>query len=170
MNSSFFRSPRFPFYLALAAGFGLTCGGALLAYTLRLAACPLCIIQRMLYLSIGLCGIAGLLFGQLRGIRAALLALMTTAAGSGVFVAGFQTWLQRFAQSASCAADYPWWEAMVDWAGERVPFLFRASGSCSDPAWKLLGLSIAEWSLTVFSTLLAAFVYALFKALTTRRG
>ncbi len=160
-----YRSPRFPFYLALAVGIGLTCGGALLAFTLRIAACPLCIVQRMLYLSIGLCGIVGLLFGQGRGIRAALLALMSAAAGTGVFVAGFQTWLQHFARFASCATDYPWWEALVDWAGERVPFLFHASGSCSDPAWKLLGLSIAEWSLGVFSVLLGVFVYALFKTL-----
>jgi len=162
---NFYRSPRFPFYLALAVGIGLTCCGALLAYALRLAACPLCIIQRMLYLSLGLCGIAGILFGQMRGIRVLLLSLMTVAAGTGVFVAGFQTWLQRFARFASCAADYPWWEAMVDWAGERVPFLFHASGSCSDPAWKLLGLSIAEWSLAAFSGLLVVFVYALFKSL-----
>jgi disulfide bond formation protein DsbB len=168
MNITFHRSPHFPFYLALAGGFGLTGGGVLLASVLQLAVCPLCVIQRMLYLSIGLCGIFGLLLGRVRAIRAGLLVLMVAAAGTGVFVAGFQTWLQRFAQFASCAADYPWWAEMVDWAGERVPLLFHANGSCSDPAWKLIGLSIAEWSLAAFSTLLAIFVYSLFKSLVKR--
>jgi protein dithiol:quinone oxidoreductase len=168
MNFTLHRSPRFPFYLALAAGFGLTAGAVLLASVLHLAACPLCIIQRMLTLTIGLWGIFGLLFGHIRAARAGLLALMVAAAGTGVFVAGFQTWLQRFAPFASCAADYPWWAEMVDWAGERVPLLFYANGSCSDPAWKLLGLSMAEWSLTAFSTLLVIFSYYLFKSLVKR--
>lgn len=168
MAVSFFRSSRFPYFLALAAGLGLTASGIVLAETLRLAACPLCIIQRMLYLSIGLCGVFGLLLGQRRGVRAALLALMALAAGTGVFVAGFQTWLQRFRQFASCAADYPWWEEMVDWAGERVPLLFRASGSCSDAAWRLLGLSIAEWSLVVFASLLIFFLHALYGSISRR--
>ena len=168
MNFTFHRSPRFPFFLGLAVGFGLTTGAVLLASVLQLAACPLCIIQRMLYLSIGLCGIFGLLLEHVRAIRATLLALMAVAAGTGVFVAGFQTWLQRFESFASCAADYPWWAEMVDWAGERVPLLFHASGSCSDSTWKLIGLSMAEWSLVAFFTLLVVFAYSLFKTLVKR--
>jgi hypothetical protein len=40
---------RTPFLFVLVAGLGLVFGGVLLAELLRLAACPLCIIQRTLY-------------------------------------------------------------------------------------------------------------------------
>ena len=168
MKFAFLRSPRLPFYLALAVGLGLTGGGVLMAEMLRLAACPLCIIQRMLYLSMALFAVFGLLLAKWRAARVVVLLLISMAAATGVFVAGFQTWLQRFARFASCAADYPWWEQLVDWAGEHWPLLFRASGLCSDPAWRFLGLSIAEWSLAIFSSLLAFFVYSLFKSLSRR--
>lgn len=168
MKFAFLRSSRFPFYLALAVGLGLTGGGVLMAEMLRLAACPLCILQRMLYLSIAAFALLGLLLANRRAARAVVLLLMSLAAATGVFIAGFQTWLQRFARFASCAADYPWWEQLVDWAGERWPLLFRASGLCSDPAWKFLGMSIAEWSLTIFTALLLFFSYSLFKSLSRR--
>lgn len=166
MNFAFLRSSRFPFYLALVAGIGLTGFGVVLAETMRLAACPLCIIQRMLYLSIALLAVFGLLSANVRIAKVAVLLLMSLAAATGAFVAGFQTWLQRFARFASCVADYPWWEQLVDWAGERWPLLFHASGLCSDPAWKFLSLSIAEWSLVLFSSMLIYFSYSLFKSLT----
>ena len=169
MKFAFLRDPRFPFYLALAAGVGLTGCAVLLAAMMRLSACPLCIIQRMLYLSISTFALLGLSAGNRRGARVIVLLLMSLAAATGVFVAGFQVWLQRFARFASCAADYPWWEQLVDWAGERLPLLFHASGSCGDPAWIFLGLSIAEWSLVIFFSLLVFFSRTLFKSLSHRQ-
>jgi disulfide bond formation protein DsbB len=56
-----------------------------------------------------------------------------------------------------------WWEELVDWAGDQVPILFRASGLCSDPAWKFLGLSIADWSLGMFALLLLLAAHTLLR-------
>ncbi len=144
-------SPRLVFVLPLAAGVGLVAGGLALAALLDLAACPLCIIQRMLYLLASAVSLAGLLLPRLGRILAGLLLLATTA--SGAFVAAYQVWLQRFAKGVNCSADQPWWERFVDWAGEQVPWLFQGNGLCSDPAWKFLTLSIADWSLLVFAGL-----------------
>lgn len=80
---------------------------------------------------------------------------MAVAAAAGAGVAGYQVWIQRFAPMTSCAGREPWWEAVVRWAGEQVPLLFQASGLCSDPAWKFLDLSIADWSFLAFSGLFA---------------
>jgi disulfide bond formation protein DsbB len=52
---------------------------------------------------------------------------------------------------------------MVERAGEAVPILFKASGLCSDPAWKFLGFSIAEWSLGWFTLFLLVALYALMR-------
>lgn len=165
MFSRFIQTPRFPFILAVTAGFGLIGFGLVLTQLLSLSPCPLCIIQRMVYLLIGFFGVVGLFGGSAKINRVLLLTVLAGLAASGAFVAGYQTWLQRFVHFASCGADYPWWEELVDWAGERVPLLFRATGSCVDRSWTLLGFSIAEWSLLVFCALLLAFAYSLLKTL-----
>lgn len=154
---------RTPFLFVLVASFSLVFGGVLLAEFLRLAACPLCIIQRTLYLVLGL--LAGLgLMSLARPLLARFVALlMATTAATGVFVAGYQVWIQRFAPATNCSPYPTWWEDMVDRAGEVVPILFKASGLCSDPAWKFLGLSIADWSLGCFTFFLLISLYALMR-------
>ncbi|MBI3523084.1 MAG: disulfide bond formation protein B [Betaproteobacteria bacterium] len=146
-------SPRFPFFTVLLVGVAMVVCGVILAQLLRLAACPLCILQRMLYIVLALsAGLGLLVFKYPAGRRLAAL-LMTASAATGVFVAGYQTYIQRFAQDTVCSNQVAWWEALVDWAGEIAPRLFYASGLCSDPAWKFIGLSIAEWSMLAFSAL-----------------
>lgn len=135
-------------------GCALVGGGILLARTMNLAACPLCILQRMLYLLLGVEGLFALFV-----VRAArpLAGLMAATAATGAGIAAYQTWLQRFATDTNCGANQPWWEQFVNWAGVQSPLLFEATGLCSEAGWKFLGLSIAEWSLALFSamTLLA---------------
>ncbi len=135
---------------------GLVVGGVVLAQTMNLAACPLCVLQRMLYLLLTLESIgAWMLAGTEAGRRASALVMLATTL-SGAWIAAYQTWLQRFAKGVSCTADQPWWEHFVNWAGSQWPLLFEASGLCSEAGWKFLGLSIAEWSLVAFSSMTVA--------------
>lgn len=156
-------TPRGLFAATGIAAVGLVAGGVVLAQTLNLAACPLCILQRMLYLLLGLEAIAAwLLAGSPRALprhAAALVMAATAATGGGI--AMYQTWLQRFARNVSCTADQPWWERLVDWAGSQWPLLFEASGLCSEAGWKFLGLSIAEWSLIAFTSMTIAMLLAM---------
>ena len=130
---------------------GLVAGGVVLAQTLNLAACPLCVLQRMVYLLLAI--EAALFWSLVRSSSGQRLAafLMAATAATGAGIAAYQTWLQRFAKGVSCTADQPWWEGFVNWAGGQIPILFEASGLCSEAGWKFLGLSIAEWSLAAFS-------------------
>lgn len=155
-------NPQTPFAVALALSLSLVGGGVLLAELLRLAACPLCVIQRMLYLSIAVTAGIGLLVTA-RPLGRTLAALaMTGIAAAGAGVAGYQVWIQRFAPTTTCGSDMPWWEQLVEWAAQLSPLLFRPNGLCSDPAWKLLGLSIAEWSLLCFTFLLLLGLHVLY--------
>lgn len=149
-------SPRLPFVAVCVISLSLVSGGIAMGQLLNLAACPLCIIQRMLYMLLGLT--AGIGIFAIAGRRLVALA-MAVLAGTGVFVAGYQVWIQRFARDTRCAVDSPWWERMVDWAGEQAPLLFQPNGLCSDPAWKVLGLSIADWSLLAFTVALLVALY-----------
>jgi disulfide bond formation protein DsbB len=157
-----FVPPRVLFAATGLGAFALVGGGLILARTLNLAACPLCILQRMLYLLLGLQGIAALLLAGHRSARRFSGVLMALTAVTGASIAAYQSWLQRFATGISCTANQPWWERLVDWAGRQLPVLFEATGLCSEAGWKLLGLSIAEWSLLAFVAIAAASLAAAF--------
>jgi len=148
-----FQSPHFPFVTALTVAAAMAGGGAVLQQTLHIAACPLCILQRMLALLLVISAALGWLLSEQRAGRMAASSLMLACSAAGAFVAGYQTYLQRFAHDTQCSGQAAWWELLVDWAGEKMPLLFYASGLCSDPAFKFIGLSLAEWSLMLFSGL-----------------
>ena len=156
-------TPRGLFAATGLTAVGLVAGGLILAHTMNLAACPLCILQRMLYLLLALEAIAAwTLAGSVLTRRAAALVMLATTL-TGVWIAAYQTWLQRWAKGVSCTADQPWWESFVNWAGSQWPLMFEASGLCSEAGWKFLGLSIAEWSLIAFTSMTIAMLIALLR-------
>lgn len=159
------RIDRLPSPRILIAGtglvaLGLVAGGVVLAQTLNLAACPLCVLQRMLYLLLAALSLPAFALASRTTWRRTLTAVMAACAATGVWIAAYQTWLQRFARGVSCTADQPWWEEFVNWAGGLWPLMFEGSGSCSEAGWKLFGLSIAEWSLIAFSAMAVATILA----------
>jgi disulfide bond formation protein DsbB len=156
-------TPRGLFAATGLTAVGLVAGGLFLANTMNLAACPLCILQRMLYLLLAVeAMVAWIVAGAPLPRRAAALMMLATAL-TGVWIATYQTWLQRFARDVSCTADQPWWEAFVNWAGSQWPLMFEASGMCSEAGWKFLGLSIAEWSLIAFTAMSIAMLMAILR-------
>lgn len=156
-------TPRGLFAATGVVAFGLVAGGLVLARTMNLAACPLCVLQRMLYLLLALEAIAAWPLARSPLARRVAALVMATTALTGTGIAAYQTWLQRFAKGASCTADQPWWERFVDWAGSQWPLLFEATGLCSEAGWKFLGLSIAEWSLIAFTSMAIAMLVALLR-------
>lgn len=138
-------------FATLALGvFGLVAVGMLMQHMLRLAPCPLCIFQRLLYLVIGAIALMGWLLPMLRHLWAGLVALPGLG---GVAVAGYQTWMQAFPELATeCGYSEPnLIERLVDWLGMQWPGLFMATGFCTSREWEFLGLSMANWSLLVFA-------------------
>lgn len=138
-------------FATLALGvFGLVALGMELQHLLRLAPCPLCIFQRLLYIVIGLLALAGMLLPAGRLLWSGLIALL---AAGGVAVAGYQTWMQAFPHLATeCGYSDPnAIERLVDWLGMQWPGLFLATGFCTSREWEFLGLSMANWSVLVFA-------------------
>ena len=145
------------------ASIGLVGGGVVLAQTMNLAACPLCILQRMLYLLLALEALLAWPLARSPVTIRVAATFMAATAVTGASIATYQTWLQRFAKGVSCTADQPWWEGFVNWAGSQWPLLFEASGLCSEAGWKFLSLSIAEWSLVAFTSMTVAMLVAVFR-------
>lgn len=156
-------TPRGLFVATGLTAVGLVAGGIYLQQTMNIAACPLCILQRMLYLLLGLEAVSACIFAATGWLRRAASLIMAATALTGAGIAGYQTWLQRFARGVSCTADQPWWEVFVNWAGSHWPLVFEASGLCSEAGWKFLGLSIAEWSLIAFTAMAIAMLAAMLR-------
>ena len=138
-------------FATLALGtLGLVVFGMELQQLFRLAPCPLCIFQRLLYIVIGLVALAAVL---LPGGRLLWSAMIAALAAGGVAVAGYQTWMQAFPHLATeCGYSDPnLIERLVDWLGMQSPSLFLATGFCTSREWEFLGLSMANWSLLVFA-------------------
>lgn len=129
---------------------GLVLFGMGLQEMFRLAPCPLCIFQRVLYILIGLVGLIGFAVPVARMLWCILVSGM---AALGFGVASYQTWMQAFPDLApECGFNDPSLiERLVDWLGMQAPSLFLATGFCTSRDWEFLGMSMANWSVVVFA-------------------
>ena len=113
--------------------------------------CPLCIVQRLLCLALG---VLLLCSAVLRRTPLLLLVLQLAVALSGMAVAGRHWWLQAHpevsASDCGVGLDY-----MIEHFHLSKIFilLLRGSGDCSVVNWHWLGLSLPQLSLLFFATL-----------------
>ena len=145
------KVPARAWFATLGIGcLGLVAIGMELQNLLRLAPCPLCIFQRLLYIVIGFVGLFGWAVPSWRLLWSALT---TALAGLGFGVAAYQTWMQAYPHLApECSFTDPnAIEQLVDWLGMQVPSLFLATGFCTSRDWEFLGMSMANWSAIVFA-------------------
>jgi disulfide bond formation protein DsbB len=122
-------------------------GFALFAqHVLLLDPCPLCVLQRVAVISIGIVFLISALHNpQGWGLRvyAALLALIAI---SGAGVAGWHARLQNLPPSEVPACG-PGLDYMLDNfpLGDALQMVFKGSGECADVVWSFLGLSMPSW-------------------------
>ena len=142
-----------------AAGF-LTCVFLMavalyLQHVVKLEPCPLCILQRIAVIGIGLALLAGALHNPgIAGRRVYAGAAMLFAI-FGVVVAARHVWLQFTPNRvAECGVGL---EDMIEMfpLSKTMALVFRGTGDCSDVQWTFLGLTIPGWMLIVFSGFIA---------------
>ena len=117
--------------------------------------CPLCVIQRYMFLAVGVASLVAAISGKLR--EGAVLALL--AALGGLYAVGKHLYVIAN-PGFSCGIDPM--ETILNKipTAEYLPWLFRANGLCEGATDSLLGLAIPQWSAVwfVILTLLLAFV------------
>ena len=145
--------------LAIAfACFALLGAALYLQHVQDLLPCPLCVIQRYLFLAIGVCALIGALGGKPK-LGAGLAAL---GALGGLGVVGKHLWVLAH-PGLSCGIDPM--ETMLNKipTAEYLPWIFRADGLCEDARDTLLGLSIPQWSAVWFVILSVGLAYILLR-------
>ncbi|MEO7493759.1 MAG: disulfide bond formation protein B [Massilia sp.] len=142
--------------LAIAAfSIGVVGVALYLQHVKDLLPCPLCVIQRYLFLAIAICALVGA-FGKPRlGAGLGLLAAL-----GGLGVVGKHLWVLAY-PGRSCGIDPV--ETVLNKlpTATAMPWLFQADGICEDARDTILGLSIPQWSAISFVALTAALVYLL---------
>ena len=133
------------------AGF-FACAG-MMAYALYaekvllLMPCPLCVLQRMAVIALGIVFLVAALHNPGTLGRRTYAVLLLLASGAGIGIAGRHVWLQHLPpdQVPACGG------AGYDYLMETLPFtealavIFTGSGECAAIDWQFLGLSMPAW-------------------------
>lgn len=154
-------SPRLTFAAIFAVCVALMSFGLVLQQVQHLEPCPMCIMQRIAFITCGMLALIAALHNP-RGFGVRAYAFLVGASSlTGASIAARQSWLQHFPPKiVDCGPDL---EYMLDSfpLAQALPLIFRGTGDCSKVQWTFLGLSIAEWSLLWFVAIAAVAVYLL---------
>jgi len=130
--------------LLLAIALGLEHG-------LGLLPCNLCILQRIAFAAIGMTALLALLHNPARVGRKMYGLLMLIFADLGIALAGRQIWLQHLPpeQVPACLPTIDYLVKVMP-LNDVLLLALKGDGNCAEVTWRLLGLSIADWSLLAF--------------------
>jgi disulfide bond formation protein DsbB len=130
-------------------------GFALFAqHVLGLEPCPLCILQRVGTVSLGLVFLLAALHGAgTAGARAWGVVILLTA-GASASISARHVWLQNLPPDQVPACG-PGLDYLLDVFGlaEGLKMVFHGSGECAEVVWSLLGLSMPAWVFICFAVL-----------------
>lgn len=167
--SSHIRHPLMTTRSGYALGF-LICA-ALLAFGLYLQyfqdqePCPLCMIQRVAFIDMGIVFAVAAIHNPARRGAFVYSVLLFVMALMGGGVAARQVWLQHLPADKVPACG-PGLEYMLEQfpLGDALRKILAGSGECAEAGWRFLGLTIAGWSLVWFVILGALAVYVAVRA------
>ncbi len=154
-----FFSPRSTSFFSFLLCAILLCVAYSLEYFLGLEPCPLCILQRIVFMILGVLFLSASLHNpNATGVMVYNIIIICITL-LGVSLAGRQLWIQHLPLDTmpACAADF-------NTLMERLPFLealniiLKGTGECTKPDI-IMGLSIALWSLLQYLSLMSVAVY-----------
>lgn len=133
--------------LACAAAVGLALLGQ---YGFEMRPCPWCILQRLIFIVIGVIALLGALLGS-RLVRIGVAGLVGVLAVLGAAAALWQHGVA--AKSSSCNLTLA--DKILNALGVEalLPALFQITANCADSAVKVLGIAFEHWSLALFAIL-----------------
>ena len=147
-------SNRWLFLIGAVVVAGLFSAAMVLQYVLREEPCPLCMLQRVIFIVIGVLFFMAALHHPLRLGARIYSGLIALFALGGVATASRHIWLQNLPkdQVPACGPG-------LDYMLQNFPMaevwqeLMHGSGECAAKGWTFLTLGIPEWSLLCYLAL-----------------
>jgi disulfide bond formation protein DsbB len=156
-------SSRIMFLAVLACCLGVLGFGLYLQHGLHLEPCPLCIMQRMAFIAVGLTALLAYLHNP--GIVGRMFygILLTLFSVAGALVAIRNLWLQSLPPDKvpECGPGLDYLLEAFPLA-KVVPMVLQGSGECAKVEWTMLGLAIPAWALGWFLVFMMAGLAAIF--------
>ncbi len=151
------RLTNFGLFLFMLAGMAVA---LFLQHHDHLEPCPLCIFQRVSLMGVGLIALIAALHNPAALGRRLYAGLAMLAALAGVGVAGRHVWLQHLPpdEVPSCGPGLDYWMETFPFQ-EVIQKVLRGSGECAKVDWTLLGFSLPEWTLLMFTGLTVVAVW-----------
>ncbi len=118
-------------------------------HQMMLDPCPLCVLQRIAVIGLGLTFLVAALHNAQGFGRYVYTALLALIAASGIGVAGRHVWLQGLPEDEVPACGGMGLDYMLDYYPllEVLSKVFEGSGECAKIDWQFLGLSMPAWVL-----------------------
>ena len=152
---------RLLFLLIFLGCIGLLGYAQFLQHVQGLLPCPLCVAQRVAYWLLGITALLAFLHNPKVIGRCIYGFLLCGFALTGAIIATRHAWLIRYPEAFECGISPE--EAFLNslpiagwWPG-----MFEANGDCASIDWKLLSLTIPDWSLIAFMGLGSLALYVL---------
>jgi disulfide bond formation protein DsbB len=146
---------RAPYVLITLACAGLLGYAYYAEYVLGLEPCPLCMLQRLGFMIMGMTTLVAAIHGPKAWGRWLYLLPFLGGAGWGFATAGRHVWLQSLPadQVPDCGPglyfmrefDFPFIEIVRE--------AFTGAGECAEVSWRFLGLSFPGWALVWYVAL-----------------
>lgn len=138
----------------------------IMQYVFDLMPCPLCLVQRGVFVMIGAFALAEY-FSQNKPLQRKVFALFTTLSSAlGMAIAGRHIWLQN-TPASEIPSCLPSLDYLVDTFNftQIVKKVFQGSSECSEVSLTLLGLTIPQQTFILFALY---FLFSTLKLLPTR--
>jgi disulfide bond formation protein DsbB len=148
---------RLAYLLGAVVCAGLMGWALWLQYGLGLEPCPLCSLQRLVVVALGIVFLLAAIHGP-GTVGAAIYAGLTLfVAGFGIVVAARHVWLQSLPKDAvpACGMGLNYMLETLP-LSEVIGKVFAGSGECAEAGWYFLGLAIPAWTLVFFVAMIAA--------------
>jgi disulfide bond formation protein DsbB len=144
---------------------------ALLAYAIYeqfqmgMEPCPKCIFQRIAFMAMGVCFLAGAAHGPGRIGRRVYAILVAIGAAAGAVVAIRHLIVQFTPQDPLMSGCGPGLNYLLDAfpLAEAIKKAFMATGDCGEIGWTFLGLTMPAWTLVWYVLLGAGALWAGFR-------
>jgi len=155
------RSRRVANGLGAVAVVGLMSYALYAQHIVGLEACPLCILQRVAMIALGLVFAAAALHAPVGAGARAYAVLGALAALTGLGISGWHVRIQNLppAEVPACGPGFDYLMDAFGWLGG-LRMIFTGSGECAVVNWTFLGLSMPAWVFVWFVALGALVVRA----------
>jgi disulfide bond formation protein DsbB len=148
---------RIGYVLGCFVCLGLMAYALYLQYVLDLEPCPLCVLQRVCVIAMGVVFLVAIFHNPGRTGATVYALIQLVIGGTGAAIAARQVWLQSLPKDQVPACGMG-----LNYMLDTLPLtdvmrkVFEGSGECAEKGWEFLHLSIAGWTLVFFVAMIVA--------------